>query len=269
MTMHVKGVGLKFPDGTEQTTAATGSTGGGTGGGTGGSGGYTKSETDTLLDAKANVGVSYTKAETDNKINNKANIGVSYTKAETEARLVTKADVANSYTKAQVEVLIDAAMPSGLISLWSGSTASIPTGWALCNGTNGTPQLTNRFIVGAGGSLYTPRATGGYKDAVAVTHSHTASTDTKGNHSHTANAAGNHTHTVSTASTKGKFQVQGYTETAYIGKASTGTSTAGSHTHTTTTTGNHAHTVTVADGGVSGSGRNLPPYYALAYIMKL
>ena len=99
MTMHVKGEGLKFPDGTEQTTAAAG----GTGDGTGGSGVYTKSETDTLLNTKANVGVSYTKAESDTKINGKADIGVSYTKAETETRLVTKADVANSYTKAQID----------------------------------------------------------------------------------------------------------------------------------------------------------------------
>ena len=99
MTMHVKGEGLKFPDGTEQTTAGVG----GSGDGTGGSGVYTKDETDTLLDTKANVGVSYTKAEVDVKMETKADIGVSYTKAEAETRLATKADVADSYTKAQID----------------------------------------------------------------------------------------------------------------------------------------------------------------------
>ena len=103
MTMHVKGEGLKFPDGTEQTTAGVG----GSGDGTGGSGVYTKDETDTLLNTKADVGVSYTKAEVDVKIDTKADIGVSYTKAETEARLVTKADVADTYTKGQTDTLLD------------------------------------------------------------------------------------------------------------------------------------------------------------------
>ena len=98
MTMHVKGIGLKFPDGTEQSTAAVG----GTGDGTGGSGVYTKDETDAKLATKANVGVSYTKAEAEILVDAKADVGVSYTKTETEARLTTKADVADVYTKAQV-----------------------------------------------------------------------------------------------------------------------------------------------------------------------
>lgn len=44
------------------------------------------------------------------------------------------------------------AMPIGAILMWSGAVAAIPDGWALCDGTNGTPDLRDRFIVGAGGA---------------------------------------------------------------------------------------------------------------------
>jgi hypothetical protein len=56
---------------------------------------------------------------------------------------------------------------TGIIAIWSGSVASIPTGWLLCDGTNGTPDLRDRFVPGAGGSL-SPGATGG-----ANSHVHT------------------------------------------------------------------------------------------------
>lgn len=55
---------------------------------------------------------------------------------------------------------LDTAMPSGGIILWSGSIASIPSGWYLCNGSNSTPDLRDRFVVGAG-STYAVGATGG------------------------------------------------------------------------------------------------------------
>ena len=261
MTMHVKGVGLKFPDGTEQTTAAVG----GTGGGTGGSGVYTKAETDAKLSTKADVGVSYTKAEADIIVDDKADIGVSYTKVETEARLATKADVAD----------LASAIPKGMIMLWWGNQASVPAGWTVCEGSNGTPDLRDRFVIGAGNK--SPDAKGGSADAVAVTHSHTASSNTTGAHTHSlsgsTNTTGNHAHSISTASAKGKYQASGYTETVYTTKAAANTNTTGNHAHsvsgTANSAGNHAHTITVASGGVSGTNKNLPPYYALFYIMKL
>lgn len=51
-------------------------------------------------------------------------------------------------------------MLKGMICLWYGLIAAIPTGYQLCNGTNGTPDLRNRFVIGAGGS-YDPDDTGG------------------------------------------------------------------------------------------------------------
>lgn len=74
----------------------------------------------------------------------------------------------------------NALVPAGVIVMWSGSIASIPSGWALCNGLNLTPDLRDRFIVGAGSS-YNPTNSGGQNTITLTTnqlpaHSHTATT---------------------------------------------------------------------------------------------
>ena len=61
---------------------------------------------------------------------------------------------------------------TGMIIAWYGNTGNIPSGFVLCDGNNNTPDLRDRFIVGAG-SAYSPGATGGSKDAVLVSHFHT------------------------------------------------------------------------------------------------
>ena len=133
------------------------------------------------------------------------------------------------------------AVPAGGIILWSGSTGSIPATWYLCDGTNGTPDLRNSFIVGAG-STYAVNATGGSADAIVVSHTHTATVTDPG-HFHTINLVN------STQSPGGGTGAQ------------TGT---GDVTNSATT----GISVTNANAGVSGTNANLPPYYALAYIMK-
>jgi microcystin-dependent protein len=97
-------------------------------------------------------------------------------------------------TTAFVNASILYAVPAGVITLWSGSIASIPTGWSLCNGSSGTPDLRDRFVVGAG-TTYAVNATGGANtvtlDATMIpAHTHTVSatgtTSTESaNHSHT------------------------------------------------------------------------------------
>lgn len=67
-------------------------------------------------------------------------------------------------------------LPTGIITLWFGSIASIPAGWVLCNGANGTPDLRNKFLVGAG-DTYAVDDNGG-----AVNHNHAFVTD---GHTHT------------------------------------------------------------------------------------
>ena len=64
------------------------------------------------------------------------------------------------------------AFVQGMIIAWSGNTGNIPTGFVLCDGNNGTPDLRDRFIIGAGNN-YNVGATGGSKDAVLVEHFHT------------------------------------------------------------------------------------------------
>ena len=142
-------------------------------------------------------------------------------------------------------------IPSGSILLWSGSIGSIPVGWYLCNGSNGTPDLRNRFIVGAG-STYAVDATGGSADAIVVSHNHTAtstSSVTDPGHKHGI-------YTDSTASGSGDKEV-----------ANSGT--VDNNAILTATTGITVSTsTTVASAGTSGTNANLPPYYALCYIMK-
>jgi len=155
-----------------------------------------------------------------------------------------------------VNAITNSAIPSGVILLWSGSIASIPAGWALCNGGNSTPDLRDRFLVGAG-STYAVNATGGSANAVVVQHTHTATssvTDPGHNHSN-----GNFNRLL---------QVDG---------SGTVTSTNFDPTEPNVlTTGNILANTTgitvstsIADAGGSGTNANLPPYYALAYIMKL
>ena len=152
-----------------------------------------------------------------------------------------------------VQTALSAAFTSGMILLWSGSVASIPSGWYLCNGANGTPNLQNRFVVGAG-STYAVAATGGSADSVVVSHTHTA-TVTDSGHSHTF---------VQMQSYAGTIQVVA-SDRISQGNTIVGTQTSASNIINSNTTG-----ITVANSttGVSGTNANLPPYYALAYIMK-
>ena len=138
-------------------------------------------------------------------------------------------------------------IPSGGIFLWSGSIGSIPAGYVLCNGSNGTPDLRNRFVAGAG-STYAVDATGGSADAVVVSHNHSATsvvTDPGHVHNYTApagapnNAAGSIPDSITTQSINTASAVTGITVAT-----------------------------TIATAGVSGTNANLPPYYALCYIMK-
>ena len=143
-----------------------------------------------------------------------------------------------------VTTAISASFPSGGIIIWSGSAATIPTGWLLCNGSSSTPDLRDRFVVGAG-TTYAVNDTGGSANAVVVSHTHTATvTDPT------------HTHTYGSGS-----RVQGGNDNGvfYDGQNSA------AHTTTAASTG---ISVTNATAGVSGTNANLPPYYALCYIMK-
>lgn len=137
------------------------------------------------------------------------------------------------------------AFTRGMIMMWSGSLATIPEGWGLCDGTLGAPDLRDRFVVGSGGA-YTTGAVGGSADAVVVSHSHSLSIDSGGAHAH---------------SHVGVNELQQFTQG--------GAGWASGRQGLTSTAGLHSHSGVAATAGESGVGKNLPPYYALAFIMKL
>ena len=145
------------------------------------------------------------------------------------------------------------AFVSGMIMLWSGSEASIPAGWLLCDGTSSTPDLRNKFVVGAsagtGDTTYpglSVGATGGSATAVVVEHSHTATVTDPG-----------HTHGWSYSN-----------RLLYTAGGGNNNTLAGGAANQTTSSAVTGISVANSTTGVSGTNANLPPYYALCYIMK-
>jgi hypothetical protein len=153
-------------------------------------------------------------------------------------------------TTAFVQTALASAFSTGMIMMWSGTIATIPTGWVLCNGSNSTPDLRNRFVIGAHSDVTGVAnttvtsgntVTGGSKDAIVVSHTHTATVSDPG-HAHTANSQ--------TGAGFGQPAGQISSLPGNTGTASTGIS------------------VSNSTEGSSGTNQNLPPYYALAFIMK-
>jgi hypothetical protein len=144
----------------------------------------------------------------------------------------------NSTKVATTAYVAAAGIPSGGIIIWSGSSGSIPSGWYLCDGSNSTPDLRNRFVVGAT-STYAVGATGGSADAIVVSHTHSVSDP-------------GHSHTVG-IQTKTLDQNAGSASLAGAGTTSTSSASTG---------------ISISTTGSSGTNANLPPYYALCYIMK-
>ena len=159
-----------------------------------------------------------------------------------------------SQTQVQPEFIAGALVPIGGIIMWSGSVATIPSSWALCNGTNGTPNLQDRFLVGAG-SGYAVGATGGSANATLVSHSHTGTT---------GGQSADHTHTFSTYQDDYAFLSNNQPPPGF-GRDGTGTVNWG----TSGTSNNHTHDFTTSTQGSSATNANLPPYYALAFIMRV
>jgi hypothetical protein len=161
-------------------------------------------------------------------------------------------------TTAHVKDAIESYM-LGMIVMWSGSVASIPTGWRLCDGTNGTVDLRDKFVIGAGNG-YAVGATGGaasVSSGSAGAHSHGGAT---GSHSLTLAEIPSHTHS------NGSYALGYKADGNPVGAGwaldgtpqTTGAAGSGdAHSHTISTEAAHTHTVAT-----------LPPFYALAFIQK-
>ena len=184
--------------------------------------------------------------------------------------------------------------PSGGIVMWSGSTSSVPSGWYLCDGTNGTPNLVDRFIVGSktdSGGTHDIGDTGGANSLTlstsnipSHTHSFSATTSSAGSHNHTGTTStdGSHYHAngvVYDVSSEAYYGTVGSDARSRSNQSANETksgmprtSTEGNHSHTfsTSTSSNHDHSVSGTTGstGSSSAFDNRPAYYALAFIMK-
>lgn len=169
-----------------------------------------------------------------------------------------------------------AAFPVGGIIMWSGSIAAIPSGWSLCNGANGTPDLRDRFVIGAG-TTYAVNATGG---SATVTPSGTLG-GTSGSTALTEAQMPKHYHRL-----WGPAAISGFTQGSISGAGvfNGGTPDDGAQTYGSYSVGGDAVSGGFTQGTANGNGHthdagsltftgtsqtNLPPYLALAYIMRV
>ena len=167
----------------------------------------------------------------------------------------------NSFTrpKSLKELTADLAavnsVPVGAIMMWAGTIENIPAGYSLCDGTNGTPNLSGRFVVGynpADGDYDEIGSTGGLAtvtltEAQMPRHSHAGNTGLAGGHSHTyqKSVAGRGYKTQADENPHGGY------ETA----------------NTSSVTG-HIHAFTTDEKGGDQAHENRPPYFVIAYIQK-
>lgn len=158
----------------------------------------------------------------------------------------------------------DSGLPIGSIIMWYGQYNTIPEGWHMCDGTNGTPDLKGKFVLGATGD----NGTYGFK-AVGGEEKHKLTIDEMPSHIHSSgslstSSAGSHSHSVSYCYDVSQSKTS--TANALYGWVERGTwygstGSAGSHTHTISgSTGSSGHSI---------PHNNMPPYYALYYIMKI
>ncbi len=195
-------------------------------------------------------------------------------------------------------------VPRGIITMWAGSVGSVPAGWAICNGANGTPNLLDRFVVAAGAS-YGVGAAGGSGVGSGTTstagfHSHGGATAAGGDHAHNGYTDGQGAHNHGGATQDHVLQISempqhthGYINVgggagiqpgSGLGNVGGQTDPVGNnagHSHGISVDGNHAHNIQTYNSGnhvhgVTGDGNHqhtvtvgtIPPYFALCYIMK-
>lgn len=164
-----------------------------------------------------------------------------------------------SNIQSQLDDIQAGEVPVGGIVSYTGVFGNIPSSYRLCDGTNGTPNLVDMFIYDAQNNTQSGQ-TGGSADQAIVDHSHTA---THG-HTNSTGSVGNHTHNL--ILNEPAFGVP--PPVATKGGATNAT-------HTVDSGGGHTHSLSVGStqvtvqSGASGTGKNLPPFYTFAFIMRI
>ncbi len=166
-----------------------------------------------------------------------------------------------------VNGIANAYVPRGVIVAFNGQIADIPAGWLLCNGSNGTPDLRSRFIVGAGQGNGNDQA--GFRlynynlNDAGGEQQHYLSVDEMPRHAHSGqtNQDGAHRHEI----LSDWIVSDDADDRGVMGHVGLDTGDDAGHTQTD---GNHVHNFSTYEQGGGASHNNLPPYYALVYIMK-
>ena len=157
------------------------------------------------------------------------------------------------------------AIPKGVIVMWSGAGGQVPEGWALCDGTNGTPNLKDKFVIGVG---LTSIGTTGGASTINLSHSHTVNSHTHPgvNHLHSIS----HDHFVSRVNDGSYWSEWGHGLESGGGFSGY---TYGSQTNTNSGPADRDLTTGATAPGTNSQLNSaqsiLPPYYGLAFIMKL
>jgi len=159
----------------------------------------------------------------------------------------------------------------------SSDTISLP-GWKVCNGIDGTPNLIDRFIVGGTSS----GETGGSNDAVVVEHTHTITIDnTTDTHYHgvssydyfvTGTGTEKHRHKIYGYNNSGSYDILGYNTVNSTSHSHNVNAEDSRHYHVwtgNTDTVGHTHSITLSSTGEDVTGKNMPPYYSVIFIIKV
>lgn len=179
---------------------------------------------------------------------------------------ITKSDIQNAINAP--DLYGPGTVPVGAIIMYDGLVGDLPANFKVCDGTAGTPDLRDKFIVGAT-NAYALGASGGSKDAVVVAHDHDAT--------FTGDALANHDHSITDAGHQHSFTGQmqlygniggGSNVLVQISSSATNSATTGIDINPASA-GTPAGDVAVASEGVSGTDKNLPPYYALIFIKRV
>lgn len=163
-------------------------------------------------------------------------------------------ETAGTYLDKNIKIsVLNTSIPSGIIMLWSGSSSDIPEGYVLCNGENGTPNLTDKFIIGAG-NTYTSGTEGG-----EISHSHKYKIGFRP-------YFGALTGEDDDAITAYDYLTNSFNEATVIKANETTRVNSGI---TATYTSNSTAPIFMGTEANVSETNNLPPYYALCYIMKI
>lgn len=188
-------------------------------------------------------------------LGNGYNTPILATEAETDYAIGITSNV-----QPQIDAIALGAMLVSGVVMYSGLFSAIPVNYQLCDGTNGTPDMTDKFAYGTATQAEI-NTTGGTPDSVSVAHTHQYT------HAHASalTAAGAHSHLFELSNND-----FGQTDVRIGGVQNPGgtipTDVAPDHTHTSTV---DTSVGTSSNAGVSGVGRNIPPYIKLAYIQRM